>query len=134
MARQSYLSSKTSRDRGGRGNVSNPMVVTSIQKLLAEVSMEQLLRFLHRLRVRFTLTTTDTGQYCCRVFKQYKQDGEIVTMQEYKRGGKSPQSALLNAIAVFLACEEGDYHDFINDDWCGKSGSQSTGGNCKWVD
>jgi hypothetical protein len=78
--------------------------------------------------VRFTLTTTAKGQYSCRVYKQYKEDGEFVTWQDYKRGGKSPQAALRNAIAVFLAQEEGDYHEFINDDWCGKEGLESRRG------
>ena len=100
-------------------------MITALQKLFAEQPIDDLLRFLHRLHVRFSLTTTDKGQYCCRVYKQYKEDGQAVTWQDYKRGGKSPQGALRNAIAVFLAGEEGDYHDFINDDWIGKTGKES---------
>lgn len=104
---------------------SHSPVVTALQKLLADQPIDDLLRFLHVLHVRFTLTTTDKGMYCCKVYKQYKEDGVAVTWQEYKRGGKSPQTALRNAIAVFLTQEEGDYHDFINDRWIGYSGRES---------
>ena len=100
-------------------------VITALQKLLADAPIDHTLRFFHKLHVRFTLTTTDKGMYCCRVYKQYKEDGEAVTWQDYKRGGPSPQGAMRNAIAAFLAGEEGDYHDFINDDWIGKRGHES---------
>lgn len=102
------------------------LVISALRKMLSEASLEAQLRFLHKIRVRFTLTTTDKGNYHCRVFKQYKNDGAVTTLCEYQAGGKSPHAALLNAICDFLTCEDGDYHDFVHDDWAGKSGHSST--------
>ncbi len=98
------------------------VVVTALRKLLADTSIESQLTFLHKMKVRFTLTTTDGGLYHCRVFKQYKEDGTVTTLQEYQRGGNSPHAALVNAICEFLTCEDCDFHDFMHDDWTKKPG------------
>lgn len=94
-------------------------VVMALDKFLVETSLEAQLQFFHRLKVRFTLSTTDKGLYVCRVFKQHNQGGQVVTIEDYVQGGKTPHAALTNAIAEFLACSYGDYHDYMNLNWAG---------------
>lgn len=95
------------------------MVVTALHKLLIETRLESLLEFLQRLKVRFTLTTTDKGLYVCRVFKQANIDGQVTTLEDFTQGGKTPHAAMVNAIALLLAAADGDYHDYMHENWAG---------------
>lgn len=112
--------------RDAEQTIQRRMVVTALHKLLVDTSLESLLHFLQRLRIRFTLTTTDKGLYVCRVFKQANLDGEVTTVEQYAQGGKTPHSALVNAISDFLACSYGDYHNYLHDDWPGYGPPETT--------
>lgn len=89
-------------------------VVSATNRLIMEsCSTDHLLKFLHRLHVRFALSTTDKG-YCFRLYQQRRDDsGNLHTISELKQNGPSPASAIANGVSEFLAMNPGDYHEFM---------------------
>jgi hypothetical protein len=98
------------------------IVVTALHNLLFDVQLEQLLAFLHKLHMRFTLRTSEKGLYVCEVYKQAKDDGSVATVEKFSAGGKSPKAALINTISEFLGGSYGDFHEYVIEDWPGVNG------------
>jgi hypothetical protein len=94
-------------------------LVTCLHKLLIGVPLEQLLAFLHQMRIQHTLCTDGKGTYRARVFQHWIDDetGDVVRITEWENGGKTAHSAITNAIADFLVAEGDDFHAFVDRGW-----------------
>lgn len=80
-------------------------IVSPLMRLLATTSADDLLIFLHRMKVQWTLTRPKKGVYEATIY----QDG----MVKYKAiNPQSPKMALVNALAKFLVGEDRDFHDY----------------------
>ncbi len=81
--------------------------ITVLHQLLMESELEQLLAYLTKLNVKYTITGNQTeNKYTCRLFK----DG----MLEYRgASGTSVKSAICDALCKFLHNEKKDYHSYM---------------------
>ena len=98
-------------------------IVTPLRLLLRTVELRDLMTFLQRIKVRFTLRGGHKGerdrersqgnpyQYEARIIVQSYSEGNR-TLRTYKAGGKGPAHALADALAEFLTLEEFDFHDY----------------------
>lgn len=99
----------------------NRAIVTALDRLLSSLSVDDLLKFLSDLDIKFSLATEGGDNqrkkffYRCKIFKQcIEENGNQRTIFCYSSSGKMPQLALRNAIAEFVVCENSDFHDYLN--------------------
>ena len=98
-------------------------MVTPLRLLLRNVEMRELVAFLERIKVRFTLRGRHKGErdrersqanpyhYEAQIIVQSYGDGNR-TLRTYKAGGTGPVHALADALAEFLTLEQCDFHDY----------------------
>ena len=98
-------------------------IVTPLRLLLQTVELHDMVTFLQRIKVRFTLRGGHKGErdperskgnpyhYEARIIVQSYEHGSR-TLRTYKAGGKGPAHALADALAEFLTLEEFDFQDY----------------------
>ncbi len=98
-------------------------IVSPLKLLLRTIELRDLLSFLQRIKVRFTLRGRHKGErdrersaanpyhYEARIMVQSFAEGNR-TLRTYKAGGKTAAHALSDALAEFLALEEFDFHAY----------------------
>lgn len=91
----------------------NRRVVTALGALLSSVPLDEQLKFLHRLHIRFSLVCHGKG-YLMRIF-QHETDsaGVTRTILDYSASGESPMAAIRNCMSEWLVLQDGDYHTFM---------------------
>lgn len=93
----------------------NRRVVTALGALLSSIPLEELLKFLHRLHIRFSLVCHGKG-YLMRIFQhETDADGTVRTILDYSASGDSPMAAIRNCMSEWLVLQDGDYHTFMQD-------------------
>jgi len=102
-------------------------IVTPLRLLLRNIALGDLIAFLDRIKVRFTLRGAHKGErdpqrsrqnpygYEARIIVQTYADGHR-TLRTYAAGGTAAAHALADALAEFLALEGFDFHDYAAGD------------------
>ena len=91
----------------------NRRVVTALNALISSVPLDEMLVFLHRLHIRFSLVCHGKG-YQMRIF-QHETDsaGVLRTVLDYSASGDSPSTAIRNCMSEWLIHQDGDFHAFM---------------------
>ena len=94
-------------------------IVTPLRLLLRNIELRDMIAFLERIKVRFTLrgaykrkperSRANLYAYEARIIVQ-SYDGGDRTLRTYTAGGRGPQHALADALAEFLTLEDFDFH------------------------
>ena len=85
-----------------------PVIVSPLNKLLMDSSLEELLLFLHRMKLQYTILRENEGTYRARIY------GEGMLRYETSNPN-SAKAAMCSAIARFLTKEQKDYHNYLED-------------------
>ena len=84
---------------------SDAKAISPLRRLLMNSTVDGLLEYLHQMKVQYVLKREANGHYDMKIFR----DG---MMRYQAASGKSPKSAIADALAQFLSGEQKDFHGY----------------------